>query len=197
MEMQKNIQLNKHQTLYERVNYVLISLGLILLPFDDFQLIHCGGISTIFSLYPLFFGLGIWIIRLILFHGRVLLPKEKSFYFLGAFYLAVVLSYVANIQDIFVNVFKGQYAIDRLIMQIASLTLTLLVPLYVYNTLKIPTEKIIDWFFKCLLISFLLATIVSAAVSFIAPNVIFSYRFKSGSYTIFVALNLISKSNFG
>ncbi|WP_462392766.1 O-antigen ligase family protein [Mitsuokella multacida] len=157
MEMQKNIKLNKYQTSYERFNYFLISLGLILLPFDDFQLIHFGGISTSFSLYPLFFGLGIWMIRLILFHGRVLLPKEKSFYFLGAFYLAAILSYVANIQDIFINVFKGQYATDRLIMQIASLTLTLLVPLYVYNTLKIPTEKIINWFFKCLLISFLLA----------------------------------------
>lgn len=142
------------------IHVFLIALAIVLTPFDGIAgLAILGGLSHTASMYPIMIGMLIWVIGC---KGRVRVPNVITYKLLMLFYFFAILSVVANYNDIRIYHFQGQVGFSRAIVQLGSLGMTLLIPLYLYNVLYHYKKNKYEFFYKYLIYSFLLAGLYSA-----------------------------------
>ncbi len=142
------------------IHVFLIALAIILTPFTGIAGIPIlGGLSHTASMYPIMIGMIIWLAGC---KGKVIIPNVITYKLLMIFYLFAILSIVVNLYEIRIYNFQGQNGFTRAIVQLGSLGMTLLIPLYLYNVLYQYKNNIYSFFYKYLTYSFLLAGVYSA-----------------------------------
>lgn len=142
-----------------KIHFALITLAVIMIPFFGFNgFTFLGGMGTNGALYPIFVGLVVWIIQLVLGKQRLLIPNFANMRALWLFLLVCFLSIIVNIYQIYFFHFQGQTGLNRAVITFGSLFCMPVISLYVYNVLAFSKQKdILLWLSRYMVVSFLIA----------------------------------------
>lgn len=144
----------------DNIHVVFIALAIILIPFTGISgLSILGGMGNSASIYPILVGMMIWILCS---WREIKIPKGHTYRLLMVFYFIAISSVVINVGDIKNYHYMGQSGVLRAIVQLGSLFVCMIIPIYLYNNMLKYRKNPYEFFFKYVMISFFIAGSYSA-----------------------------------
>lgn len=95
-----------------------------------------GSLGGLASFYPLLLGCFIWSIQAVFFQRKIYFPKNVGTYPVLLFLLAIIISFIVNIQEIWTMNFNGAPASTRFFIQFGTMLMLMLILLYMTNFFK-------------------------------------------------------------
>lgn len=120
-----------------------------------------GGMGQDASLYPILIGMLLWGGQIVFLRKKVYIPQSSSFLLLLSFIIVIFISGFSNIDELYAYTFIGNSAMSRYIIQGGTIVLYCTGALYFYNIFKMFEGDIIEYLFKYVVLSFIIAGIYS------------------------------------
>ena len=115
-----------------------------------------GGLGQELAFYPFAIGLAIWLAGIILCREKVYIPRAYSFYAFAFLLVWLLLTGIANMNNMLEAEFKGTDGITRFIIQYGTMMFYFLSALYIYNVfckLALSKEKVLMLFENAIMLS--------------------------------------------
>lgn len=115
-----------------------------------------GGLGQELAFYPFAIGLAIWLAGIILCREKVHIPRNHSFYAFAFLLIWLLLTGIANMNNMLEAEFKGTDGITRFIIQYGTMVFYFLSALYIYNVfckLALSKEKVLMLFENAIMLS--------------------------------------------
>lgn len=115
-----------------------------------------GGLGQELAFYPFAIGLAIWLAGIILCQDKVYIPRTHSFYAFAFLLVWLLLTGIANINNMLEAEFKGTDGTTRFIIQYGTMVFYFLSALYIYNIfckLALSKEKVLVLFENTIMLS--------------------------------------------
>lgn len=115
-----------------------------------------GGLGQELAFYPFAIGLVIWLAGIILCREKVHIPRTHSFYAFAFLLIWLLLTGIANMNNMLEAEFKGTDGITRFIIQYGTMVFYFLSALYIYNVfckLALSKEKVLMLFENAIMLS--------------------------------------------
>lgn len=115
-----------------------------------------GGLGQELAFYPFAIGLAIWLAGIILCREKVHIPRNNSFYAFAFLLIWLLLTGIANMNNMLEAEFKGTDGITRFIIQYGTMMFYFLSALYIYNIfckMALSKEKVLMLFENAIMLS--------------------------------------------